>query len=260
VITQLLNPEGIGRIVLSAVRYVHGFYALSSHALKRIGMLRIVPVRRVFLKQIYFTGIQSLGAITLIAILSGFVVTTQIASLIGSDTALIAKILLWTLVRELGPLLAAIVVIARTSSATSSELANMKIHDELNSLRIMGIDPLNYLIVPRITGISLAVVAVTFYFQITAIMAGLIFASVMREFALLNTLSHVVSLLSLTEVSVSVVKSLTFGLVISVTSCLYGLRAPLSVTAVPRAATRAVMGSLTTVFILNGLISYLVFL
>jgi len=260
VVTQILNPEGIGRVVLGTLEYAKGFYALMRYTLANVGVLRRAPVRRVFLKQLYFTGIQALGAITFIAVLSGVVVTTEIASLIGSDAALIAKILVWTLVRELGPLLAAIVVIARSSSATSSELATMKIHGEMNSLRIMGIDPLEYLVAPRIAAMTLAVVTVTFYFQITAITVGLAFASMLRDLSFLNTLSSVISLLSITEVSVSLIKALVFGIVISVTTCYYGLRAPLSVTAVPQAATGAVMRNLITIFLLDGIITYAVFL
>ncbi|MEK7697694.1 MAG: ABC transporter permease, partial [Pseudomonadota bacterium] len=75
-----------------------------------------------------------------------------------------------------------------------------------------------------------------------------------------GTLASVVSLLSLGEVLASFFKTLSFGLVISITSCYYGLRAPLSATAIPQAATAAVMRNLLTVFFLDGLITYAVFL
>ncbi|HSD96309.1 MAG TPA: ABC transporter permease, partial [Sulfuricaulis sp.] len=171
-----------------------------------------------------------------------------------------AKIMLWTVVRELGPLLSAIVIIARSSSATASELASMKIRGEIDHLRFMGISPGDYLVVPRIAGITLSVVAVTFYFQMTAIVMGYAFAAVMGFMPFIKSLSGVITTLSLAEVLVSLLKAFVFGLVISITSCYYGLRASGTVTAIPRAATGAVMRNLLTIFLLDGIISYAFFM
>ena len=124
----------------------------------------------------------------------------------------------------------------------------------------MGIEPLNYLIVPRIAGITLSVMAVTFYFQMTAIVVGIGFTTLTRNIPFVDTLASVVSLLSLVEVTASLFKTLTFGLVISITTCYYGLRAPLLATAIPQAATAAVMHNLLTVLFLDGIITYAVFL
>jgi phospholipid/cholesterol/gamma-HCH transport system permease protein len=175
----LINPGRIGRAVLGAGDYWKGFHELLFYSFRRLGALGKPPVRLVFFKQIYFTGIEALGAVTVIATLTGIVITTQITSLVGQNIALTAKIMLWTVVRELGPLLSAIVIIARSSSATASELASMKIRGEIDHLRFMGIAPGDYLMVPRIAGITLSVVAVTFYFQMTAIVMGYAFAAIM---------------------------------------------------------------------------------
>jgi len=254
------NPERVGRSLFNVVWYAQGSLALLRYALTHLSALAVPPTRRVFLKQIYFTGVEALGAVSIIAVLSGIVITTQITSLVGVNATLTAKIMLWTVVRELGPLLTAIIIIARSSSAAASELAAMKVHGELNALRQMGIEPMNYLIVPRIVGITLSVMAVTFYFQMTAIVVGIGFTTLTRDIPFVDTLASVVSLLSLAEVTASLFKTLTFGLVISITSCYYGLRAPLSATAIPQAATAAVMQNILTVFLLDGVITYAVFL
>jgi phospholipid/cholesterol/gamma-HCH transport system permease protein len=255
----LINPGRIGRAVLGTTDYWKGFHELLFYSLRRLGTLGKPQVRLVFLKQIYFTGVEALGAVTIIAALSGIVITTQVTSLVGQDIALTAKIMLWTVVRELGPLLSAIVIIARSSSATASELASMKIRGELDHLRFMGISPGDYLVVPRIAGITLSVVAVTFFFQMTAIVMGYAFAAVTGSMPFIKSLSGVISTLSLAEVLVSLLKAFIFGLVISITSCYYGLRVTGTVTAIPRAATGAVMRNLLTVFLLDGIISYAFF-
>lgn len=255
-----LSPERTGRSLLGIAWYAQGFLALLRYLATHLSALAVAPTRLVFFKQIYFTGIEAVGALSFIAVLSGIVITTQITSLVGVNATLTAKILLWTVVRELGPLLTAIVIIARSSSATASELAGMKIRGELDSLRHMGIEPMDYLIVPRIAGITLSVMAVTFYFQMLAIVAGIGFTTLTHGIPFGGTLGSVVSLLTLGEVLASFFKTLVFGLVISITSCYYGLRAPATATAIPQAATAAVVRNLLTVFFLDGLITYAVFL
>lgn len=254
-----INLERIGGAVLRTTDYWKGFNELLFYSLRRLGALGRPPVRLVFFKQIYFTGIEALGAVTIIAALSGIVITTQVTSLVGQNIALTAKVMLWMVVRELGPLLSAIVVIARSSSAVASELASMKIGGEIDDLRFMGISPGDYLVVPRIAGITLSVVAVTFFFQMTAIVMGYAFAAAIGFMPFIKSLSGVVSTLSLIEVLVSLLKAFVFGLVISITSCYYGLRVTGTVTAIPRAAARAVMRNLLTVFLLDGIISYAFF-
>ncbi len=258
-IPTALNPERIGKSVLGLFDYVQGVYELLVYASMGIGRLAKPPIRLVFKKQIYFTGIEALVPITAIATLSGIVITTQIASLAGQNIGLTAKIMLWVVVRELGPLLTAIVIIARSSSATASELATMKIRGEIDSLRRMGIHPGDYLVIPRIAGITLSVITVTFYFQMTAIVMGYAFASLVGYLPFMKSLGGIVSILSMKEVLVSLTKAVVFGLVISSTSCYFGLRARASPTAVPQAATGAVMRNLLMVFVLDGILTYAFF-
>ncbi|TAM44177.1 MAG: ABC transporter permease [Gammaproteobacteria bacterium] len=255
-----LSPERTGRSVLGIAWYAQGFFALLRYLATHLSALTVRPTRLVLFKQIYFTGIEALGAVSIIAVLTGIVITTQITSLVGVNATLTAKIMLWVVVRELGPLLTAIVIIARSSSAAASELAGMKIRGELDSLRQMGIEPMDYLIVPRIAGITLSVMAVTFYFQMLAIIAGIGFTALTHGIPFAGTLGSVVSLLTLGEVAASFFKTLVFGLVVSITSCYYGLRAPATTTAIPQAATAAVVRNLLTVFLLDGVITYAVFL
>ncbi len=256
----LVNPGRLGRRILGVADYWKGFGELLLYALRHLGAIARPPVRRVLQKQIYFTGIEALGTVSFIAALSGIVITTQVISLVGQNIPMLSQIMLWTVVRELGPLLSAIIIIARSSSAAASELASMKIRGELDSLRLMGISPGDYLVVPRIAGITFSVVAVTFCFQITAIVMGYAFASLTGTMPFVKSISGVLSTLTMTEALVSLLKALVFGLVIAISSCYYGLKAEGTVTAVPRAATGAVMSNLLTIFLLNGVITYVFFL
>ena len=256
----MFKTEHIGRFVLGTVDYGKGALDLLAYCVAHPNAVAVVPIRAVFYKQIYFTGIEALGAIGFIAALSGIVVVTQVVSLIGADPTLIAKITLWTIVRELGPLLSAIVIIARSSSAVAAELATMKIRGELGHLKVMGIDPLDYLVIPRILGIAVSAVTVTAYFQFIAIVAGFAFVAVVYGVSFIKNIGGIALILNLTEVGASLAKAALFGLMIAATSCYYGLRARPTITAVPRAATHAVMSNLLTVFLLDGILTYLFFL
>jgi phospholipid/cholesterol/gamma-HCH transport system permease protein len=230
------------------------------YSLKNLPVLKIAPVRSVLYKQIYFTGIEALSKIALLGLLIGLVIITQITNLAGSNAVLTGKILIWTVVRELGPLLAAIIIIARSGTAIASELGAMKVNKELEHLRIMGIDPMDYLLVPRILGITVSVFIITFYFQLTAVAGGLALTSIIMDIPFLQHLKGMFLALNFFEVAVSLLKSFVFGLLISTISCYQGLSVRASITEIPQAATKAVMQSLFLVFIFDGIITLIAFI
>ncbi len=253
------TAQKIGRNIINAFKYLEGYYELFCYSIRNISLLRRAPIRSVFYKQIYFTGIEAMSKVAAIGILIGIVIITQIVNLAGSNAVLTGKILIWTVVRELGPLLAAIIIIARSGTAISSELGSMKVNREADSLRIMGINPVDYLIVPRIAGITVSVFILAFYFQVMAIAGGLAFTSIFLDLPFLQHLKGIFSALRIFEVVVSLSKSLVFGLLISIVSCYQGFSVKSSITEIPQAATRAVMQSLFLVFIFDGIITVISF-
>ncbi|MDP2167074.1 MAG: ABC transporter permease [Thermodesulfovibrionales bacterium] len=257
---KILDPQNIGRNLLRLLGYLLGYRRYLCHSLKNISLLNIAPVRAVFFKQIYFTGIEAFGMVSLIATLIGFVIITQVANIVGSGSELMGKILIWTVVREMGPLFSAIVIIARSGTAVASELGSMKVGREVESLRVMGIDPMGYLIVPRITGIIVSVFVLTFYFQIMAVAGGLVLSSMFSTISFSENIKSILSTLSMFEIGVSLLKSLVFGLVISTVVCYQGFGVRRSITEIPQAATRAVMQSLFLVIIFDGIITFISFL
>lgn len=255
----MINPEALGRPIVTALLYWRGFFAILHHCLASVHVLRLPPVRDILQRQIYFTGVQALGAISLIASITGVVITVQVTSLVGANPTVVARVLLWTIVRELAPLLSAIIVIARSGTATASELAIMRVRGEVEQLRRLGINPLDYLVVPRVVGITISVVAVTVYFLVIATLTGLAVAAAVGDISFNKTLTSMFLLIDMRDVSVALLKALIFGLLISATSCYYGLRVGASITDVPRAVTRAVLRNVITLFLVDAVITYLFF-
>jgi phospholipid/cholesterol/gamma-HCH transport system permease protein len=236
---------------------VHGCLQLLWYTFTHLRVLRIAPVNAVFHRQIFFTGVEALNIVAVFGLLSGALVITQITSLVGGDSELTVKILIWTVVREVGPLFAAIIIIARSSSAIASELALMKTRNEMTSLTRMGIPPQDYLLVPRIVGVTLAVLALTIYFQIVAIGGGLAISAMFQNVSYLEQVGRFLQTVRLSEFVVVGVKGCLFGLAISTISCYNGMQAQPSVTEVPKVAIKAVLQSLLFVFTLDALIAYL---
>lgn len=252
-ILRLQNVLGVqGLFVRDSVVLVwHVFFSLS--------VVIKWPVRKALLKQLYFTGIQSVGPISVMGFLAGLIMVMQVSNLVGRNELLTLQVLIWTVVRELGPLLTAIVMVGRSSSAIASELAAMQVNGEIKSLRRMGISPVSYLVVPRMLAMTVASLVLTFYFQVVAIGTGMVVTAWHIDVSLAGEASHFFEMLSFQEIFSAILKSICFGMLVSVVSCYYGLKVKRAMTEIPIAASQAVMRSLLAVFACDGLITVLVF-
>ena len=214
------------------------------------------PVLSVYLRQVYFTGLEAFKIILVTALLIGTVVITQIISIAGAGSeTLTGKVIVWIVVRELAPLLTAIIVVARSGTAIAAELAQMKIAGEIDYLESLGIPAATYLIMPRILGVATAVLLLTIYFEIAAVLGGFLVASLGWHVPLEQYAQGVFSVLTISELAVSLAKGMLFGLFIAAICCRQGLKVGRSVTYIPQAATKAVMQSLFLLFIIDGVVS-----
>ena len=240
-------------------RLMLGHFKLAWEVLCRTPALARWPVRQVLLKQLYFTGLESLSTIGVVAFVAGLIVITEINNLVGRNEVLTIQVMIWILVRELGPLLTAIVIIGRSSSAFASELSSMQVNAEMKSLRLMAISPVSYLIVPRVLGMTLASIVLTFYFQVVAISTGLIVTTLRLDINLLSEINNTFEIISYSDIAASIIKSIVFGMLVSLVSCYHGLRRKSAMTEVPQAVSQAVIRSLLAVFVADGIITVLVF-
>lgn len=235
----------ISLLVVRAFREALGFY--------RRGFR---PVSRVYLKQVYFTGVEALGIIVTLFLLIGILIITQIISFAGVGSApLTGKVLVWIVVRELGPLLTAVIVIARSGTAIATELATMKLGGEIDVLESLGIPSGRYLIMPRILGVATAVVILTLYAEVVSVAGGFLAASVAWGIPLDQYNQGIIPFLTPGEIGVSAFKGFTFGLIIAAVCCRQGLSVEESLTQVPQAATKGVMRSLLLVFLQNAVVT-----
>ncbi|MEK6607318.1 MAG: ABC transporter permease [Myxococcota bacterium] len=214
--------------------------ALLRRPLEGLGELRAVTVR-----QMIFTGWDAMPLIALIALSIGAIVVMQAATFLPElgGEALIGQILVLVVLKELGPILTAFVVIARSGAAMTIELGYMQVQSEIEALVTMGIDPLKLLIAPRIIGCALSVLCLTVLFDVVAFLGGFCFAAFAgRSFS--SLLTNLLAAIQLKDIAVGTTKALTFGVIIATVACLQGLSVRRSITEVPQVTIRAVVSSL----------------
>lgn len=241
---------------ISVLQRLDGYSILLGYSISHWKALRKQPLRIAFLRQINSIGIDALSSIAILGSICGVLVITQITALAGGDNETGIRVLIWTLVRELAPLLTALILISRTSAAMASELALMRLHGEFSALELMGIRPEEYLLLPRIAGMALAMLATTICFQTIAILSGLIVSS-FQSIDFFQQLGHVLDLTSPGELLVSAFKSLCFGLAIGIVACYHGATARADPAAIPLAGTNAVTSGLLLVFLIDVLFASL---
>jgi phospholipid/cholesterol/gamma-HCH transport system permease protein len=227
--------------VFAVVRELEGSAYLLMHAIRRIGVLRLPPVAEELVRQIYFTGASAIGGIVLRGAFIGTLIIAYVIEVLNADASLAVRLLLLVVLREVGPLIAAVLVIQRSGTAVATDLALREISGEIASLRRMRIDPYDYLVVPRVAGMALSNAALTLYVQLIAVGGGMVLASIIINVPFDELLTHFFLLASPLDLVYSLIKSLLFGAAIAVLACYHGLNPRgRSINAVPQAAIRAV--------------------
>ena len=242
--------------LIALQRYLAGFWAFLIYGITRLRVLRIQPVRTVFERQLYFTGIEGLVLVATMGLLTGAVFAMTATVLLGTGE-LSMRTLVLVQMGELGPMIAAIIIIARSSVAIAAELALMHTRGETTHLWLMRIPPMDYLVVPRIAAVTLSVCALTVYFQTIAIAGGLATSALFQQVTFLEQFGQFFAALGTEDILVAAAKSLCFGLAISCISCFHGLNVGRSAIAGPVATVRAVVQSLIAVFLIDGVFAYL---
>ena len=202
-------------------------------------------------RQIHAAGIAALPIIVILALITGAAVSTQLGTLIGVDNDLTQRLIFLGLFFELAPLLSALVVVARSSASISSELAVMNLHDEFTALRRLGVPPADFLLLPRIFGLAIALPAVTAVFQACAVASGWLASSLLDGRPLLETATHFLDFANPWLVALSLAKSALTCAVIGIIACHQGSSGEASAQAISDAAIKSVGACLIAVFIID---------
>jgi phospholipid/cholesterol/gamma-HCH transport system permease protein len=213
--------------------------------------------RRVRWKDVWVTaelaGVNALPIIALIGFLLGLIMAFQSAipmRQFGADI-FVANLIGLSMIRELGPLLTAIILAGRSGSAFAAELGTMKVSEEIDALTTMGLEPVGFLVVPRV----IAAVAMAPLLSVFSSLFGLVGGAVVMlsfGFPLVTYIIQIQSAVTAGDLLGGLVKALCFGIVVAGIGCLRGLQTTTGASAVGDATTRAVVSGLVLITVVDG--------
>ena len=214
---------------------------------------RLVTLR-VLVNQIRFTALQAVGLVTLLAALLSFLVVAQSAAQLGRLGALerIGTIMVVAVIRELGPLLTALIVVSRSGTAIAAEMATNRVMGEITALEAMGIDPYIYLVLPRVLGAIVSVACLMVVFDVVALISGYAGAQ-STGMSPQGYANIVLATLSAKDVWITVLKGVTFGGAVALFCSFHGLAVTAGPTEIPQAVTRGVIGAVVAIFVMSAL-------
>jgi phospholipid/cholesterol/gamma-HCH transport system permease protein len=238
--------ERVGARALDGVAGVRGFLALCGQVAREIGAVAIRRRRLpsgAITDQLAAMGGQALFIVGLLAVLLGMTTAFQGAVQLRTLGAgpFVADFVGVSMVRELAPFLTAILLAGRTGAAIAAELATMRLRSEIDALQTMGIEPVRFLIVPRLLAIAIAGPALTFYAMFMSVMGGMVVASSTASLSMRAFWHRVVAIVQPGDFVHGLSKSLAFAIVIGLVACHTGLRAGRDASSVGSAATRTVV-------------------
>lgn len=204
-------------------------------------------------------GFEGVFVILLVGFLIGIVVSylgvLQLASY-GAEV-LIVQVLGMGILRELGPVLAAIVLAGRTGSAIAAELAGMRISEELDAYQALGIDLIERLVVPRVLGLFIAAPLLTAFADFAGLLGGILAIQQATDIRILEFVLEMPHQVPVAELWVGLGKAFAFGAAVALIACFYGLRASPDTTSLARTTTAAVVASIVSVLLLDAFFAIL---
>lgn len=212
--------------------------------------------------QILFTFAEALGIVALLAIGIG-----AAASIVGipfltslSQERLIYSLLIMIITRELGPLLVAFIVIARSATAIATEMAGMVISHEVEAYIAVGVDPLEYLAVPRFWGVTISLFMLNIFFSIFGLAGSFVVTQFFTPLPASVYFTNLLESLTLSDVFISIIKSIGFGMIISIVAIAHGFSVERASTEIPIAGLKSVGASFGWCIVLNVILSVIYYM
>ncbi|GFM34782.1 ABC transporter permease [Desulfovibrio subterraneus] len=198
-------------------------------------------------------GTGSVGIVAIIAACTGMILALQAAGQLEKVGALsyVANMVSVIIIKELGPLLTAIILTGRSGASFCAELATMKISEEIDALHVIGIDPIRFLVWPKLLAMAVMLPVLTLMADLVGIVSGGLFSAIFLGLTLKTYFEQCVNFLTVGDVFSGLIKALGFGITIAVISCWQGLMARDGAADVGRRTTKAVVQSIFLIILLD---------
>jgi len=263
IITEILNEanawmQGLEKYFSDGLTYL-GHFSMFCYQ-TGVWLCWRLPKREQMVDSFYNIGVLSLPVVMLTGMFIGMVLAVQISGQfkqIGMES-LIGGVVSLSLVRELGPVLAATMLAGRVGSAIAAELGTMRVTEQIDALTCMGTNPIHYLVVPRLLACLILIPALTLVANITGIIGGTFYCIYILGIHEHFYWEHTRTFVGPFDIFAGMCKSIFFGGIVALISCHQGFNCKAGAEGVGIAATRAFVYSFVAILLLNLLIGIVI--
>ncbi|MGE0071363.1 MAG: MlaE family ABC transporter permease [Thiomonas sp.] len=252
----------IGRATLIALDELRALLAFVGELVWRGAPLLLQPWRvrwREVIHEIDAAGLRAIGIIGLLSFLIGMVMAYQAGATLATYGAniLIVNLVSIITLRELGPLLTAILVAGRTGSSYTAQIGTMRITEEVDALRALGLSPFEMLVLPKVIALVITLPLLALFADVMGLAGGGVVAAVGYGVPLSEYVARIPQVVGLKTLVLGLVKAPVFAVVIALVGCMQGLRVAGSAAAVGRATTVSVVQAIFLVIVIDASFSVL---
>jgi phospholipid/cholesterol/gamma-HCH transport system permease protein len=253
--------ENTGRATLAALEELGYHFALFVESLYwlLIGPFAGQPVRLPNIAaEMMKIGVMALPVVTLLAFSNGVMMAIQgIATLQEFDAeSQVVPGIAYSVTREFGVLIAAIVVAGRSGSAIAARIGSMQMSQEIDALRVMGIEPVRHLVAPILCAMLLMMPVLTLFADTAALIGGGLYTGLVLKLSLATFIDRCFETLALYDLMQGLLKSLIFGLLIALIACANGFSVTGGAEGLGRATTRSVVLSIAAIVVADMIFTY----
>jgi len=235
--------RAVGRLVLETAQYLGELSLFTTDSLRRLGSrpFYVGPL----IQQMEALGIRSLPLVTVAALSIGLVMGMQTSGILVrfGSAHYMASIVGLSMVRELGPMITALMVAGRCGSGISAELGSMKVTRQIDAMRVCAVDPMRYLVIPRVLASILCLPLLTVWSDVVGVAGGMVIGATHLGIEPASYIQMTVRSVSLQDFGAGLSKTLVFGLIIGAVGCFHGFRTMRGTAGVGRSTTTAVVAS-----------------
>ncbi len=211
--------------------------------------------------QMVYIGVASLPTVCLANFLLGIVLAIQGAGQFEKlgATDMVANLVAFSILREIGPLITAVIVIGRSGSAITAELGTMKVAEEIEALNVMGIDPVRFLVVPRLLAMIIMMPVLTVLGEGVGLFAGWLISVCSLHLDPVFYVANSIAAVEQKDLFSGLLKALIFGSVVGTVGCYYGIQVEGGAEGVGKATTKSVVTCLTSMLFMDALLTALIY-
>lgn len=250
----------IGRGVVNKLIQIQGFLALIGELffgfLKSLFSKKRFPLKNIF-AVVDNAGCRALPILGLLAFLIGIVLAYQVGvqlKVYGANS-FVVLITSTAILREFGPLMAAVIIAGRSSSAFTAEIGTMKVNEEIDALQTMGISPVERLILPKVIGMLIIFPILIFWTDILGILGSMLMSKISLDIGFLNFINQFQASVKLKQFWVGMSKAPVFALIIAMVGCYQGFLVESSSESVGRHTTKSVVQAIFLIIIVDAIFS-----